>query len=144
MLKRDEMLNNYNNENPSNLVATGRFSFHKKNLYYSFYISEKAARPTTIQFIDNGGTILEEHSLVVAVNGPFSNYQNATGKVCGVWRRVPRDYKRLLREDQMNVVLLWGDKPSELALAGPITNTQHCLLNCSAHSWNQHQERITN
>lgn len=121
MLKRDEMLNNYSIKNPHNYVATGRFSFHKKNLYYSFYISEKATRPNLIQFIDNAGTILEEHSLVIPSNGPFSNYQNATGKICGVWRRVSREYRRLLREDQINVVLLWGDKDNaELALSGPI------------------------
>lgn len=122
MLKRDEMLNNYSTKNPQNLIATGRFSFHKKNLYYSFYVSEKASRPSAIQFIDNSGNILEEHSLVIPNNGPSSNYQNATGKICGVWRRVPRDYRRLLREDQMNAVLIWGGKfGSDLALAGPIS-----------------------
>lgn len=55
-------------------------------------------------------------------SGPISVYQNATRKVCGVWRRVPRDYRRLLRDDQMNVVLLWGGKnQAELALAGKIS-----------------------
>ncbi|KAG5681985.1 hypothetical protein PVAND_011384 [Polypedilum vanderplanki] len=123
MLKREEMLNNYPSKNPQNLVATGRFSFHKKNLYYSFYVSEKAtSRPSAIQFIDNSGNILEEHSLVTLNYGTISSYQNATGKICGVWKRVPRDYRRILREDQMNVVLLWGDKQqAELALAGPIS-----------------------
>lgn len=122
MLKRDEMLNNYSTLNPQNFVATGRFSFHKKNLYYSFYVSEKASRPSAIQFIDNSGNILEEHNLVMPTHGPSGNYQNTTGKICGVWRRVPRDYRRLLREDQMNVVLIWGEKTqSELALAGPIS-----------------------
>jgi chordin len=121
MLKRDEMLNNYATKNPQNFAATGRFSFHKKNLYYSFYISEKATRPSAIQFIDNSGNILEEHSLVTLNHGTISKYQNTTGKICGVWKRVPRDYRRILREDQMSVVLLWGDKlQSELALAGPI------------------------
>lgn len=111
----------YTTHNPQNIVATGRFSFHKKNLYYSFYISEKAIRPRSIQFIDHLGHILEEHSLVIPSNGPYSIYQNSTGKICGVWRRVPRDYRRLLRDDQMNVVLLWGGKfQSELALAGQI------------------------
>lgn len=122
MLKRDEMLNTYSTMNPQNIAATGRFSFHKKNLYYSFYVSEKASRPRAIQFIDNIGNILEEHSLVIPNNGPNSIYQNATGKICGVWRRVPRDYRRLLREDQIFVVLVWGGKyQSELALAGPIS-----------------------
>jgi chordin len=122
MLKRDEMLNTYSTKNPQNIAATGRFSFHKKNLYYSFYVSEKASRPRAIQFIDNIGNILEEHSLVIPNNGPNSIYQNATGKICGVWRRVPRDYRRLLREDQIFVVLVWGGKyQAELALAGPIS-----------------------
>lgn len=123
MLKRDEMLNNYSIKMPQSTVATGRFSFHKKNLYYSFYLSEKTTRPTSIQFIDNAGTIMEEQSLVIPSEGPYSSYQNATGKICGVWRRVPRDYRRILREDQMNVVLLWGSKTQvepRPALAGPI------------------------
>lgn len=79
------MLNTYSTKNPQNLVATGRFSFHKKNLYYSFYVSEKAARPRAIQFIDNSGNILEEHSLVMNLgpNSYVSVYQNATGKICG-------------------------------------------------------------
>lgn len=120
MLKRDGLT--YSTHNPQNIAATGRFSFHRKNLYYSFYISEKAVRPRAIQFIDTTGNILEEHSLVIPNNGPNSMYQNATGKICGVWRRVPRDYRRLLREDQINVVLIWGGKTqSELALAGPIS-----------------------
>lgn len=75
-----------------NIIATGRFTFHKKNLYFSFYISERALRPRAIQFIDETGHILEEIVLVQPSN-MFSIYQNATGKLCGVWRRVPRDYR---------------------------------------------------
>lgn len=111
----------YSINNPQNIVATGRFMLHKKNLYYSFYISEKASRPRSIQFMDHLGNILDEHSLTVPPNIPFSLYQNATGKVCGVWRRLPRDYRKLLKEDQIIVVLLWGGKfQAELALAGKI------------------------
>jgi chordin len=125
ILKRDEMLNTYSTNNPQNIAATGRFTFHRKNLYYSFYISEKAARPRSIQFIDINGNILEEHSLAIQNNGPKSVYQNATGKICGVWRRVPRDYRRLLREENIYVVLVWGGKyQSELALAGRIAKYQ--------------------
>lgn len=110
----------YSTHNPMNFVATGRFSFHKKNLYYSFYISEKASRPRALQFVDHTGSILIEHDLQQA--SELSNiYQNVTGKICGVWRRIPRDYRRLLRDDQMSVVLLWGGKhQAELALAGQI------------------------
>lgn len=79
-------------------------------------------RPRLIQFIDDTGHILEEHSLVVPSNGPFSVYQNSTGKICGVWRRVPRDYRKLLREEAISVVLLWGGNyQAELALAGKVS-----------------------
>lgn len=119
-LKREEIKTPYVTNNPLNIIATGRFTFHKKNLYFSFYVTERAARPRAIQFIDETGHILEEIVLVQSSN-IFSVYQNATGKVCGVWRRVSRDYRRLLREEQMSVVLLWGGKAqAELALAGQI------------------------
>lgn len=120
-LKREEIKTPYVTNNPLNIIATGRFTFHKKNLYFSFYVSERATRPRAIQFIDETGHILEEIILVQSSN-IFSVYQNATGKVCGVWRRVSRDYRRLLREEQMSVVLLWGGKSqAELALAGKIS-----------------------
>uniref|UniRef100_A0A182J073 Dorsal-ventral patterning protein Sog n=1 Tax=Anopheles atroparvus TaxID=41427 RepID=A0A182J073_ANOAO len=122
MLKRDDAGTMYSTINPQNVVATGRFSFHKKNLYYSFYVSERAARPRAIQFVHANGNILEEHTLAIATDeGRFSVYQNTTGKVCGVWRRVPREYRRLLRDELVSVVLLWGGKQqAELALAGSV------------------------
>lgn len=39
-------------------------------------------------------------------------YQNATGKLCGVWRRVPRDYRKLLREERLHVSFLWEPSSS--------------------------------
>ncbi|XP_068159341.1 dorsal-ventral patterning protein Sog [Drosophila tropicalis] len=120
-LKGEEMKSMYTTYNPQNVVATARFLFHKKNLYYSFYTSAKVGRPRAIQFVDDGGVILEEHQLETTLTGTLSVYQNATGKICGVWRRVPRDYKRILRDDRLHVVLLWGNKhQSELALAGKV------------------------
>lgn len=60
--------------------------------------------------------------MIIPSSGPMSVYQNSTKKLCGVWRRMPRDYRRLLRDDQMSVVLLWGGKyQAELALAGKIS-----------------------
>ncbi|XP_030377931.1 dorsal-ventral patterning protein Sog [Scaptodrosophila lebanonensis] len=120
-LKGEEMKSMYTTYNPQNVVATGRFLFHKKNLYYSFYTSARIGRPRSIQFVDDAGVILEEHQLEPTLSGTLSVYQNATGKICGVWRRVPRDYKRILRDDRLHVVLLWGNKhQAELALAGKI------------------------
>lgn len=103
------MKSNTNEWNKNNVVATGRFTFHKKNLYYSFYISEKAARPRSLQFVNKDGTILEE--FVLSREGGYVNsvYQNATRKVCGVWRRLPKDYRRLLKDENMYVVLVWGE-----------------------------------
>lgn len=92
-----------------NVVATGRFTFHKKNLYYSFYISDKAARPRSLQFVNKEGTILEEFVLSSEGGYVTSVYQNATRKVCGVWRRLPKDYRRLLKDENMYVVLVWGE-----------------------------------
>lgn len=83
-----------NDLNKNNVVATGRFTFHKKNLHYSFYISEKAARPRSLHFLDSQGNILEEFTLSHAGGLVNSLYQNATRKVCGIWRRLPRDYRR--------------------------------------------------
>ncbi|KAH8281195.1 hypothetical protein KR018_011918, partial [Drosophila ironensis] len=120
-LKGEDMKSMYTTYNPHNVVATARFLFHKKNLYYSFYTSTRAGRPRAIQFVDDAGVILEEHQLETTLTGTLSVYQNATGKICGVWRRVPRDYKRILRDDRLHVVLLWGNKPNqELALAGKV------------------------
>ncbi|XP_017113181.1 dorsal-ventral patterning protein Sog [Drosophila elegans] len=120
-LKGEEMKSMYTTYNPQNVVATARFLFHKKNLYYSFYTSARIGRPRAIQFVDDAGVILEEHQLETTLTGTLSVYQNATGKICGVWRRVPRDYKRILRDDRLHVVLLWGNKQqAELALAGKV------------------------
>lgn len=86
-----------------NYLATGRFTFHRKNLYYSFYLSTSTPRPRSIQFIDGSGSILEEQTI-----DPIGGvYQNATGKLCGVWRRVPRDYRKLLRDERLHVSFIW-------------------------------------
>ncbi|XP_020300569.1 dorsal-ventral patterning protein Sog isoform X2 [Pseudomyrmex gracilis] len=106
--------NNNNNNNNSNnacnvynsaynYLATGRFTFHRKNLYYSFYLSAATPRPRSIQFVDGFGSILEEQT-IDPIGGA---YQNATGKLCGVWRRVPRDYRKLLREERLHVTFIW-------------------------------------
>jgi chordin len=60
-------------------VATGRFAFHRKNLYYSFYVSDPLYRPRALQFSDFEGNILGEQALFI--DGVTSVYQNVTGKV---------------------------------------------------------------
>ncbi|KAK6620324.1 hypothetical protein RUM44_006725 [Polyplax serrata] len=119
VFKRDDIVNiPSTSKNPAyQIVATGRFTFHKKNLYYSFYftnsLNKNTPRPRTIQFINYRGDLLEEQNLPAT----GSVYQNSTSKVCGVWRRIPREYKRLLRDETLYVALLWGNN---LALSGQI------------------------
>lgn len=62
-MKREDLLTVPVHVNKNNVIATGRFTFHRKNLYYSFYVSDKAARPRSLQFVDNQGNILDEHIL---------------------------------------------------------------------------------
>ncbi|BET03408.1 short gastrulation [Nesidiocoris tenuis] len=88
-------------------TATGRFSFHKRSLYFSFYAT---MRPSVIQFLDPSGNIIEEQEL-----GVGSVYQNATDKICGVWRRVPRDYRRLIRKEQLAINIMSADKKKNMA-----------------------------
>lgn len=89
-------------------MVTGRFTFFRKNLYFSFLGSASTPRPRNIQFIDNKGSIIEEQTL----NPTGGAYQNVTGKLCGVWRRVPRDYRKLLREEGLYVSLIWDSTNS--------------------------------
>lgn len=89
-------------------VATLRFTFHRKSLFYSVLTPR---RPRAIQFVDREGSILEEQT----VPAQGSAYQNATGKVCGVWRRLSRDYRRLLREERLLVTLVWDGPPGSAA-----------------------------
>lgn len=96
-------------DSQNNIVATGRFTFHKKSLHYSFYISERAARPRALQFLSPDGTILEEHVLSSPGGHVNSIYQNNTRKICGIWRRLPREYRKLLKEEKLYVGLVWGD-----------------------------------
>lgn len=79
--------------------ATARFTFTKKSLYYSLY---STSRPQLLQFLDKQGNILEEQEV-----GVGTAYENATEKLCGVWRRLPRDYRKLVREEELSVSLVW-------------------------------------
>lgn len=120
MVTREDQLPVPVSINKNNVIATGRFTFHHKNLYYSFYVSDKAARPRFLQFVDDLGNILDEHTL----SGPgivTSLYQNVTRKICGVWRRLPKEYRRLLKDQKLFAVLVWGQKDQpEFTLSGQI------------------------
>jgi hypothetical protein len=59
-------------------------------------------------------------------------------QLCGVWRRVPREYKRLLREGSLYVALVWGDERNntmDSALSGRINRlVQYSLPGCKVIS----------
>ncbi|KAK9877068.1 hypothetical protein WA026_016094 [Henosepilachna vigintioctopunctata] len=121
VLKRDYLRLSPIERNVNRIIATGRFFFHKKNLHYSFVYSERAARPKSLQFIDIDGNILEEFLLTSDDDSP-GYYQNATKKVCGTWRRVPRVYRRLLKQEKLFSVLVWGNKDNtEFTVSGLLT-----------------------
>ncbi|CAG9764348.1 unnamed protein product [Ceutorhynchus assimilis] len=107
-----------NSLNETSLVATGRFSFKENSLYYSFYTSEKAGRPQKLQFIDTQGNILEEFSIFNSTNNP--SYQDAPQKICGVWRRLPKGYQKMLRQEKIYAVLVWKTKGQELTISGSV------------------------
>jgi hypothetical protein len=67
-------------------MATGRFTFHKRHLYFSLVIPSPEADassatvgvirpPRYLQFLSEDGNILEEQELTT------NDYYNATGKV---------------------------------------------------------------
>lgn len=67
--------------NPSTLadMATGRFAFQKRHLYFSIVVPDAQATagrpPRYLQFLSEDGNILEEQELTT------NDYYNATGKV---------------------------------------------------------------
>ena len=61
-------------------MANGRFTFHKRHLYFSLIVPEvmsaaTRAPPRFLQFLSEDGSILEEQELAT------NDYYNATGKV---------------------------------------------------------------
>lgn len=38
-----------------------------------------------------------------------SVYQNLTGKICGIWRRLPSEYRIALKEEKLSVILTWAE-----------------------------------
>ncbi|XP_030040893.1 dorsal-ventral patterning protein Sog isoform X1 [Manduca sexta] len=104
-------------------VATARFTFRRRHLYWSVLLSPSiSAQPRALAFLDRIGRVLLEQPLK-KIPGIHSTYEEKTDKLCGVWRRVPRQYKTLLRDGDLHVALLWGDDRNstiDSALSGRI------------------------
>ncbi|XP_032516989.2 dorsal-ventral patterning protein Sog isoform X1 [Danaus plexippus] len=104
-------------------VATARFTFRRRHLFWSVILGTSVSiQPRALAFLDRGGRMLLEHPIKRAT-GIHATYEEKTDKLCGVWRRVPREYKRILREGSLYVALIWGDERNnsmESALSGRI------------------------
>jgi chordin len=81
-------------------LGAGRFLFLHKSLYYSFVHADGLSRPKFVQFVDPEGNVVEEQEVTT------NNYQIETKKICGVWRKMPRVYRRLLKEEKLFAALV--------------------------------------
>lgn len=72
-------------------LASGRFVLHKRNLHYSIqYVGPE--QPSLVVLSDEKGDIIEEQEAHV------THLYNSTYRVCGVWSKVPKSYRKHLRE----------------------------------------------
>jgi hypothetical protein len=79
-------------ESPSHAVATGRFRFKKKSLHFTFLTANVGDKvPTGLRFLNQKGQILEEVPI------RLNERQKREGVVCGIWRKVPRSYRRMIK-----------------------------------------------
>ena len=74
--------------------------FLHRNLYYSFVYNEGLPRPKYIQFVDPEGNVVEEQEVTL------NNYQQDTKKICGVWKKLARVYRKLLKEEKLFAALV--------------------------------------
>ncbi|CAG7818918.1 unnamed protein product [Allacma fusca] len=81
-------------------LASGRFMFLHKSLYYSFTHNKDMVRPKYVQFVDSEGNVVEEQE--VSENA----YQQDTKKICGVWHKIPRVYRKLLKDEKLFAALV--------------------------------------
>lgn len=81
-------------------LAAGRFMFLHKSLYYSFVHNGDMPRAKFVQFVDSEGNVVEEQEVTM------NNYQQETKKICGVWRKIPRVYRKLLKEEKLHAALV--------------------------------------
>lgn len=81
-------------------LAAGRFMFLHKSLYYSFVYNDNMPRAKYVQFVDHEGNVVEEQEVTTNM------YQQETRKICGVWRKMPRVYRKLLKEEKLHAALV--------------------------------------
>ncbi|XP_054714640.1 dorsal-ventral patterning protein Sog-like [Uloborus diversus] len=89
---------------PVSGAARGYLVYTKRDLHYTIHY-RGISRPILVRFTNEEGNILEEHAVT------YSPHHIQGSKVCGVWRKVPKIYRRLLQKDRILFVLVTADYP---------------------------------
>lgn len=100
-------------------AAQGNLVYTKRDLHYTIYY-RGISRPKSVRFTNEEGNILEEHDVADAP------HHVEDSKICGVWRKVPKVYRRLLQKDRLLFVLVTNDYPDG-AVGGRVM--KHSLIN---------------
>lgn len=85
-------------------AARGYFTYMKRNLHYTIHYV-RMERPTWIRFTDDHRNILVEHQVAEVVQHVKDS------KVCGVWRDIPKVYRRKLMKGKLFVLLATKHHP---------------------------------
>lgn len=95
--------------------------FVRRSLYYSFVYNEALPRPKYIQFVDTEGKVVEEQEVTL------NNYQHETKKICGVWKKMARVYRKLLKDEKLFAALVTEkiNDDNDRFLAGRISKQKH-------------------
>lgn len=102
-------------------LAAARFMFLHKSLYFSFVYNDVMPRARYVQFVDSEGNVVEEQEVTI------NNYQQETRKICGVWRKMPRVYRKLLKEEKLHAALVTEKigSDNERFLAGRVAKQRY-------------------
>jgi len=77
--------------------------------------SFRTEHPSFIRFTDEDRNILEEHELTASGTGTEQQSSaNTTRMACGVWKKVPRVYRNLLRKGRLHVLVTSANRPEGL------------------------------
>ncbi|GIY45199.1 hypothetical protein CEXT_498581 [Caerostris extrusa] len=104
-------------------AASGYLVYTKRDLHYTIHY-RGIPRPLTIRFTNEEGDILEEHEI------PPAPHHSQGAKVCGVWRKLPKVYRKLLQKDKLLFVLSTADYPDGI-IGGRVM--KHDAINTEAY-----------
>ncbi|XP_076365142.1 chordin-like isoform X1 [Tachypleus tridentatus] len=106
---------------PTESVARGYFTYVKRKLHYTIhYVGSET--PTFLRFTDSDGKILEEHEI-----NQINHYGNGL-KMCGVWRMIPKVYRRKLMKGKLHLTLATEHYPEGL-VAGKFVRSKELKVN---------------